>query len=139
MADHLSRLRAAVDAWNAHDRDRYVASYAPDAALHGFPPPITGPDSLADFFVGMWAAVPDARIVLEDTLQDGDRVAGRFTVAGTHEGVLMGVPASHRTFTFGVMGIFRFDDEGRIAERWNAADFLSMLQQIGAVPAPAPA
>jgi hypothetical protein len=34
-----------------------------------------------------------------------------------------------------VITILRFGDDGRIAERWNVADFLSMLQQIGAVPA----
>ena len=60
-------------------------------------------------------------------------------MTGTQSGMLMGVPASNRAFEFGVMSIFRFDDEGRIAERWNVADFLTMLQQIGAVPAPAPA
>ena len=57
--------------------------------------------------------------------------------AGTHEGELMGVPASNRPISVEVITILRFDGDGRIAERWNVADFLSMLQQIGAIPAPA--
>jgi steroid delta-isomerase-like uncharacterized protein len=138
MADHLSDLRAAVDAWNAHDLDRYVASYTPDAALHGFPPPITDPASLGEFFAGMWAAVPDAHVEIDDAFGDGgEQVASRMTMTGTQSGMLMGVPPSNRSFEFGVMSVFRFTDDGRVAERWNVADFLTMLQQIGAVPAPA--
>ena len=72
-------------------------------------------------------------------MKGGDRVAARLTMTGTQAGMLMGVPPSNRYFEFGVMSIYRFDDDGRVAERWNVADFLSMLQQIGAVPAPAPA
>jgi hypothetical protein len=37
MAGNLAVLRGAVDAWSAHDRDRYVASYLPEVTLHGFP------------------------------------------------------------------------------------------------------
>jgi steroid delta-isomerase-like uncharacterized protein len=138
MADNVAQLRSAVETWNAHDRERYVACYRPDAALHGFPPPIADAASLGDFFAGVWAAVPDAHITLDDAFEgDGNRVAARFTMSGTHAGELMGVPASHRSFSFGVISIFRFDDAGLITERWNVAVFLSMLQQIGAVPAPA--
>ena len=137
MAGHTDALHAAIDAWNAHDRDRYVAFYTPDAALHGFPPDVTDAASLGDFFTGLWSAVPDARIAVDDTLEEGDRLAVRLTVRGTHEGELMGVPASHRPIEFGVMTIIRFDEDEQIAERWNTADFLTMLQQIGGVPAPA--
>jgi len=138
MADHVSDLRAAIDAWNAHDVERYVASYTPDAALHGFPPPIIDPASLGEFFAGFGAAVPDAHVELDDAFGDGgEQVASRLTMTGTQAGTLMGMPASHRFFEIGVMSIFRFTDDGRIAARWNVADFLSMLQQIGAVPAPA--
>jgi steroid delta-isomerase-like uncharacterized protein len=137
MAGNTDALHAAVDAWNAHDRDRYVDAYAPDAALHGFPPDVTDAASLGDFFAGMWSAVPDAQIAIDDVLEEGDRLAVRLTVRGTHEGELMGVPASHRPIEFGVMTIVRIDDDKRIAERWNTADFLTLLQQIGGVPAPA--
>jgi hypothetical protein len=36
-----------------------------------------------------------------------------------------------------VITILRFGDDGRIAERWNVADLVSMPQQIGAIPAAA--
>jgi predicted ester cyclase len=71
------------------------------------------------------------------TFSQTDRAAARLTRTGTHEGELMGVPASHQPISFAIITIVRFDDDGLIAERWNVADFLTMLQQIGAIRAPA--
>lgn len=137
MTGHATAVRAAVDAWNAHDRDRYVAGYATDAALHGFPPQVVDTESLGDFYAGMWAAVPDARISIEDLIEAADRAAVRLILRGTQEGALMGVPASHRPFEISVMTILRFGTDDRVVERWNTADVLALLQQIGALPAPA--
>ena len=137
MADNLAVLRAAVDAWNAHDRDRYLTGYLPDVKLHGFPEGVDDAATLGDFFAGFWEAVPDARIALGDAFEAGDQAAARLTINGTHEGeARLGVAASHRAISVEVITILRFEDD-RIAERWNVADFLSMLQQIGAIPAAA--
>ena len=136
MASNVDVVRDAVEAWNAHDRERYVSAYKPDVALHGFPEGVVDAATLGDFFAGFWEAIPDARIDVGDAFADGDQVAVRLTISGTHEGELMGVPASHRPISFDAMTIIRVED-GRLAERWNVADFLSMLQQIGGVPAPA--
>ena len=137
MASHAEAIRTAVDAWNDHDRERYIAAYRADVALHGFPEGVVDAASLGDFFAGMWLAVPDARVSLDDVVAEDDQAAARLTLSGTHEGELMGVPASHRPLTFAIISILRFDEDGRIAERWNVADFLTMLQQMGAIPAPA--
>lgn len=137
MADNAAALHAAVDAWNAHDRDRYVTGYDPDVKLHGFPEGVDDAASLGDFFAGFWEGVPDAQIAIGDAFSHDDQLAARLTITGTHEGELMGVPGTNRPISVEVMTIVRLDDEGRIAERWNVADFLSMLQQIGAIPAPA--
>lgn len=138
MATRAEAIGSAVDAWNAHDRERYIAFYQPDVALHGFPGGVVDAASIGDFFGGMWAAVPDARVSVEDVIEgEDDRAAARLTLTGTHEGELMGVPGTNRPISFSIITILRFDDDGLIAERWNVADFLTMLQQIGAVPAPA--
>jgi steroid delta-isomerase-like uncharacterized protein len=137
MPSNLPAASAAIEAWNVHDRDTYVAVYRPDVTLHGFPEGVVDAATLGDFFAGFWEAVPDARIVLGDALEVDDQIAARLTISGTHEGDLMGVPASHRPISLEVMTILRFDDDGKIAERWNVADFLSVLQQIGAMPAAA--
>jgi steroid delta-isomerase-like uncharacterized protein len=114
-----------------------LAEGVADVALHGFPEGVDDAATIGDFFAGFWAAVPDARISVGDAFEAGAQVAARLTITGTHEGELMGVPASHKPISVEVITILRFSDDGRIAERWNVADFLSMLQQIGAVSAAA--
>ena len=55
---------------------------------------------------------------------------------GTHDGSFPGVPATGRPVDVPGITILRFAD-GRCVERWAVADFLAVMIQIGAVPAPA--
>jgi steroid delta-isomerase-like uncharacterized protein len=75
-------------------------------------------------------AFPDVRVTVEDTLSQGDRVAGRVTWRGTHEGPLAGVAASGKPVQFTAIHIVRFEN-GKAAEWWGVADLLGALQQIG--------
>ena len=75
-------------------------------------------------------AFPDVHVTVEDTLSQGDRVAGRVTWRGTHEGPLAGVPASGKPVQFTAIHIVRFEN-GKAAEWWGVADLLGALQQIG--------
>jgi predicted SnoaL-like aldol condensation-catalyzing enzyme len=38
-----------------------------------------------------------------------------------------------------LVDIFAFDGDGRVREHWGVADQLTLLQQLGVVPAGAPA
>lgn len=88
-------------------------------------------------FVSMFReAFPDMQVSIEDVMEDGDRVAVRATMTGTHDGELMGVPPSGNRVRLEMIDIVRIED-GRVAEHWGAADNLSLMQQIGAVQAPA--
>jgi len=51
-------------------------------------------------------------IRIVDVVSESDRVAVRLTLTGTHEDELMGVPASHRSMSFGIMAIVHFDNWG---------------------------
>ena len=62
-------------------------------------------------------------------------MAARFRITGTHSGPLMGVPATGRPISVLATGIFRVVD-GKLAENWVNLDALSLMQQIGPVPAP---
>jgi steroid delta-isomerase-like uncharacterized protein len=77
------------------------------------------------------AAFPDLRITIDNIIAEGDKVAARWTGAGTHLGELMGIPASGRPVSFTGMTIHRFAD-GKIVENWWAYDALGMMQQITA-------
>lgn len=138
MSEHPTTIATAVELLNAGDVDGYITTlYAPEAAFHGFPaafPPDR--DGIADFFRALRAGMPDARIGAEDMLVDGDRVAVRFTLTGTHTGELFGVPATGEHVEAEGITIVQFSGS-RVVERWNRLDDVTFLTQIGAMPAAA--
>lgn len=138
MSDHATTIASAVQMLNAGDVDGYVTTlYAPDAVFHGFPPAFAPDrDGIAAFFRALRAGVPDATISAQDLFADGDRVAVRFTLTGTHAGELFGLTGSGAAIDAEGITILRFVD-GRCVERWNRLDDIAFLGQIGAMPAAA--
>ena len=110
----------------------------PNFVDHEEGPPGTpdGIDGVKAFVTMFREAFPDMQVSIEDVMEDGDRVAVRATMTGTHDGELMGVPPSGNRVRLEMIDIVRIED-GRCAEHWGAADNLSLMQQIGAVQAPA--
>jgi len=84
-------------------------------------------------FTRLHSAFPDLHVTVEDLIEEGDKVVGRNTVTGTHEGEYMGLKPTGRSITYNEIFIIRFAD-GRIAETWGVVDVLSQLRQLGAVP-----
>jgi steroid delta-isomerase-like uncharacterized protein len=135
-AENKAALQRAIDQWNAGDLDGYLQLYDPSVTLHGYPGVTPGLESVRGFYQGFWAALPGCQISIEDMVGEGDEVACRATLHGTHTGPLMGVPATGKDVSVPTITILRFAG-GKCVERWSQADFLGMLQQIGAIPAPA--
>ena len=80
-------------------------------------------------------AIPDLRVTIEDLVAEGDKVAVRRSYEGTHQGELLGIPATGKQLQVGSISIFRLVD-GKIAENWEQLDRLALLQQLGVIPAP---
>ena len=80
-------------------------------------------------------AFPDGHLTLEDMVAEGDRVAARWTFQGTHRGQFMGIAATDKAVSISGIEIERFAG-GRIVEHWEQADIMSLMQQLGAIPAP---
>ena len=91
------------------------------------------------FFRAMVEAFPDLRMTVEDLVADGDKVAARVRVTGTHRGDFMGIPPTGAAGDIQLIDIMRFDADGLVCEHWGVADMLSLMQQLGVVPAGAPA
>jgi predicted ester cyclase len=70
---------------------------------------------------------------VEETIADGDKVAARFTMRGTHKGPFFGVPPTGNKIEVQAMNIYRLIG-GQITEERGQPDLLSLLQQIGAIP-----
>jgi predicted ester cyclase len=70
---------------------------------------------------------------LEETITEGDMLAARFTMRGTHNGTFFGVPPTGNKIEVQAMNFYHFSG-GQIVEERGQPDFLGLLQQIGAVP-----
>ncbi len=131
--------REAIAAFNEPARrgEYFETLYDEDVVVHGYTPaPLTPRSTVEAFYGQIFEAFPDARVTIEQSLVDGDHLTLGFRFAGTHDGTFLGVPATGRPIDIAGMTILRFDGE-RVAERWAVADFLSVLVQVGALPAPA--
>lgn len=86
----------------------------------------------------MWlrTAIPDLHYTIEDVIAEGDTVAGRVTMSGTHHGPYMGIPPTGRSFRVAEMHFVRFRD-GKGIEHRAVRDDLGMMRQLGVIPAPA--
>jgi steroid delta-isomerase-like uncharacterized protein len=109
---------------------------SPDAIFHvpGSPEPMRGPVGYLAIIGMMRAGFPDIQWTLEETVAEGDKVAARFTMRGTHRGTFFGVPPTGRMIVVQAMNIYRLSG-GQFVEEHGQPDMLGLLQQIGAVPA----
>ena len=58
----------------------------------------------------------------ENVLASGDKVVARVRATGTHEGELMGMPATGTSVDVQLIDIMRFDEDGLVAEHWGVVD-----------------
>ena len=107
-----------------------------DYVLH--PDDVSGVGGLTEMVEGYRSTIGDLSVRIDQQFTDGDYVATRFTILGTHAGELMGAAPTGKPVAFSGIAISRCRD-GRIAEEWELTDTLGLLRQVGALPAPATA
>ena len=135
--DNKALVRRTVEQiWNAKSLQKLDELIAADYVGHFavLPAPLAGRDAFKQFASSYFAAFPDIVFTIDDLVAEADRVVLRWTAKGTHQGPLMGHPASGKSVTVGGVWTHRVA-QGRIAEQWGVNDTLSMLRQIGALPA----
>jgi steroid delta-isomerase-like uncharacterized protein len=99
-------------------------------------PPAEGPDGVRER-VAVYQNALDGFWDVQEIHSAGDeRVVVRWIGRGTHNEELMGVPATGARIAVEAITIFRIAS-GKISEEWTVWDALGLLQQVGAVPAPA--
>ena len=73
---------------------------------------------------------PDTNVAVEEIVADGDTVAARTTIRGTHTGDFMGLPITGKQITVSGMDFTRFAG-GKMVEHWGVTDAMAMMQQLG--------
>lgn len=102
-----------------------------DFVAHSRPGGTVDAAGIADNIRRLNAGFSGLRFEVDDIVADGDRVAARWTMRGTHTGEAFGVPASGAQITQSGMVFYRMSG-GRAAEQWILVDALGLLQQMGA-------
>jgi steroid delta-isomerase-like uncharacterized protein len=124
------------EVWNKGRAEAIDEMFACEGIAHGLADQsgneMCGPEGFRPFFESFRNAFPDLEVTVEDTVVEGDKIAARCTVRGTHTGQGLGVDATNRPVTFTGMTIIRVKD-GKIVEAWNNFDFMAMFQQMGVV------
>jgi len=88
-----------------------------------------GPQGFRNFYAAIRSALPDARYTVDDIVAEGDRVAVRWRLLGTHEGDFRGIAPTGRAIVLKGIAIYRVEG-GKLMERWVVSDLHGVLEEI---------
>jgi predicted ester cyclase len=120
----------------AREDDTALRDYfAKDYVFHG-PGADLGFEELRAYFASLRAAFRDLRLVREQVIVEGNYLAARTTFSGDFTGVFRFSPIgpvepNGEHLEWELIGLFRYDDEGRLAEEWVQTDYRSFLTKLG--------
>jgi predicted ester cyclase len=135
--DARAVVESMFDAVNARDLDRLDQTLAPDFVRHCEATPGLHIGSLDDFKAFLRAdaaAFPDSVQTLTHLAAEGDLIGIFATYEGTHLGPLGPFPATGKRAKFNFAGMFKVVD-GKLSEFWVTWDNMTILSQLGLVPA----
>jgi steroid delta-isomerase-like uncharacterized protein len=124
--------RIAHDIWNSGNLAAVDEIMAPDARYHGphMPNGLGGRDDWRNAIAMYRRAFPDARVTFDELIVAGDRIVGRWSATGTHNGELPGMAPTGTEIAISGITIYRIADD-QITEAWEQLDLLGMWQQLG--------
>jgi steroid delta-isomerase-like uncharacterized protein len=116
-------------------RQEYFRLYSDDIILYGYQGVEPGLESVKRFYNAFWAVFPDARVTVQELIEDGETLVARYVITGTQHEAFMGVAASGQQIELPGISVLHFRN-GQCYERWTCSDSLVVLNQIGAPKAP---
>jgi predicted ester cyclase len=113
------------------------AYFAPGFVWHGPDGAELDHEGLKGYFAALRAAFDDLTISRGIIVVEGDYVACQTTIAGTFareftHSPVGPLPPNGNRVVFELMNIFRYDEQGRLAEEWVQTDHRSRLRELGA-------
>jgi len=140
MADPIEVPKRSLEALNADDWDAFRATFAADCVLEEFPTGrrLEGPDAVVEASQGWKQAFPDLHGIIRNLVACGSTVTVEVTWEGTHTGDLVSemgtIPPSGKRLSVPAVLISEVEGDKIKATR-DYFDLLTLLTQIGAVPA----
>ena len=131
---NLAALGKFAEAVNTGNFTLFDEAVAPESIDHDpAPGQVPGPEGYRMFFGQMRTAFPDLQVAPEALVADEDSIAFAYTITGTHNGPLMGIPPTGKKVKIRGMQFSKFKD-GKMVERWGSSDELGLLTQLGVGP-----
>jgi len=115
------RLYEIVSTGNLGRAEEIVDQDAPDNELLPDDPPAKLIDTFKETFAEAREGFPDLSVAVEDVMAEGDRVAARVTMRGTHRGEFQGIAPTGKRVEVKAIDMFRIS-YGKIVEHWGHAD-----------------
>lgn len=125
-----------MEAINNRDLDYILTTCSPGCRFNGWAPEPLDANGYKQAMSDLLASFPDARFIVDDMVAEGDKVVVRHHLQGTHTGApFQGIPATNRAVYVPATVTIQIKD-GKSVELWLNADFLGLMMQLGAIPAP---
>ncbi len=94
------------------------------------PNQVPGPAGVKEAVKAFREGFPDAQITIEQMIAEGDTVAFRFVLQGTHLSTFAGFPPTGKEAVLTGVDFIRLA-EGKMIELWSTQDTFSWAQQLG--------
>jgi steroid delta-isomerase-like uncharacterized protein len=127
MTTNEAVVIACLDAYSRGDWTTFTRYLAPGYVHHSNSPDC-GSDDYLKAAAHIRRAMPDLRLDVDRTMSEGDMVAIRWVVHGTHLGAFYGERPTGRPIVTNGIAMYRVAD-GLIAEDWEAMDMQNVMVQ----------
>jgi steroid delta-isomerase-like uncharacterized protein len=140
-SSNVETFRVAHDAFNRREFDKVIGLFTDSFSYTDVPRGVThDKQQFKDVFMQGWVnSFSDARVTEREYIDGGDVVVCRFIARGTNDGSLEGAPPTGRSMNMPFVEIMRFDSQGKITGGEAIYDQVTILTQLGLLPAPASA
>jgi steroid delta-isomerase-like uncharacterized protein len=127
---HKAIARGYIELWSTGNLAFADEVLSKDFIDQTRPDQAPGPESVKQEVIAFREGFPDARITIEQMIAEGDTVAFRFTLQGTHRETFAGFPPTDKLVTLTGVDFIRIA-AGKIVELWSVQDTLSWAKQLG--------
>lgn len=109
----LDTAKQYLDAWNAHDADKIVQTFATDGTYCDPATAKLSGDAIAAYAKRLWSAFPDLAFEIASLAEAGvGRVVAEWIMKGTNTGPFQGLPATGRPISLPGVDVIEIGSDG---------------------------